>query len=458
MKIFILNPFLFTGKLGRLSRKRQPLELAYMASLLRSDHEIALLDANALNLPLEETIKRIKEFNPEVLILTSTPIDRWEVPSHAHIKFLIENIIKTINSVEIPHTIITGSHGSVMPEWILKNSQIDFVVRGEPELIILELIKALSNNSDISEIRGISYMSDRRVINNPDALRNLNLDEMPFPAYDLLPMEKYRYTFSDIPTPFALMMSSRGCPFNCIYCLKVMMKDNYVTRSPQNVVLEMKHLADNFNIKGIYFQDWEFLIDKNRVSKICDLITENNLSIKWGCNARGSDINEEIVAKMKSAGCVRINIGFETASQKILDLAKKQIKLSEVKNAINVCKKYGINIGVYSILNLPGETRETIKETEKFLADNDLKVMCAASLPIPYFKTGLYEMLKEQEGHDLNWDNLESYAGKVGVGQPPWLAKIYRFHYKYKYAMGDYYFFTPKFYLQFLKLVKSKIS
>ena len=458
MKIFILNPCLFTGKLNRLSRKRQPLDLAYIASLLRDQHQIKLIDANALNLSLQETIKEIKDFNPGILILTSTPIDRWEVPSHAHIKLLISNLVEIINSVDINHTIITGSHGTVMPDWILKNSQIDFVVRSEPEITTMKLVDTLVNNSDISEVKGISYLKDGEVINNPNASRNLKLDDLPFPAYDLLPMAKYRYTFSDIPTPFALMMSSRGCPFNCIYCLKAMMPDIYVTRSPQNVVAEMKYLADNFKIQGIYFQDWEFLIDKKRVAEICDLIKENNLSIKWGCNARGSDIGEEIVVKMKSAGCVRVNIGFETASQKILDLAKKQLKIEEVKNAIDICKKYGLNIGVYSILNLPGETRKTIKETEKFLVDNDLKVMCAASLPIPYFKTDLYEMLKNQAGRDFSWDNLEKYAGRVGVAQAPWLAKLYRFHYKYRYLMGSYYFLTLKFYLRFIKLVKSKIS
>src|SRR3989339_607026 len=129
MKIFILNPFLFTGKLSKLSRKRQPLSLAYIASLLRDKYEIKLLDANALNLDLGQTIDEIKKFGPEILILTSTPIDRWEVPSHAHIKFLIDNIIKTIDSIEIPHTILLGSHGSVMPEWILKKSKVNFVVR-----------------------------------------------------------------------------------------------------------------------------------------------------------------------------------------------------------------------------------------------------------------------------------------------------------------------------------------
>lgn len=451
MKIFILNPCLFTGKLNRLARKRQPLDLAYIASLLRVKHEIKLVDANALNLTLEETIKEIKDFNPDIFILTSTPIDRWEVPSHSHIKLLISNLVEIINNINIPHTIIAGSHGTVMPDWILQNSNIEFVVRGEPELIVDELVEALANGTDTSNIAGISYRKDDKVINNPDAPRNANLDDLPYPSYDLLPMDKYRYTFPDIPKPFALMMSSRGCPFNCIYCLKEMMKGRYITRTPENVVTEMKYLAEKFGIKGIYFQDWEFLIDKNRVIKICELIKENNLDIKWGGNARAADVTEDVALKMKEAGCVRINIGFETGSQKVLDIAKKQIKLSEVRNAINVCKKLGISIGLYSILNLPGETRETIKETEKFLAEHDLKVMCAASLPVPYFKTKLYDMLKDQEGKDFDWDNLEKFAGRVGVGQPPWLAKIYRLHYKHKYVTGAYYFFMPKFYLSIIK-------
>lgn len=457
MKIFILNPFLFTGKLSKLSRKRQPLELAYIASLLRNSHQVKLLDANALNMSLDETIKEIKDFGPDVLILTSTPIDRWEVPSHAHIKFLIKNIIKTINSVEISYVILLGSHGTVMPEWILERSKVNFVVRSEPEMTIVNLVNVLAEKGDISGIRGISYIKDGKIISNADAGRNKNLDDMPMPAYDLLPMDKYRYTFSDIPTPFSIMITSRGCPFNCTYCLKAMMPNLYITRSPENVIKEMEYLSREFGIKGIYFQDWEFLIDKNRVQEICRLIKENNLDIKWGCNARAADINDEIVEIMKDSGCVRINIGFETGSQKLLDMAKKGIKISEIKNAIEVCRRYAINIGIYSILNLPGEDKKTIAETEKFLADNNLKTMCAPNLPIPYFGTELYEMLKKQEGRGFDWENLDKYAGKVGVKQSPWLAQIYRWHYKYKFTMGKWYFLMPKFYLNFIKKIKSKI-
>lgn len=456
MKIFILNPFLFTEELKKIARKRQPLDLAYIASLLRNEHEIKLLDANALELNLAQTLEEIKKIGPEILILTSTPLDRFEVPSHSHIKLLIKNIIHIINSLKIPHIILTGAHGTVMPEYMLKNSRVNYVVRGEPEIVTYNLVKAIVNGEDITPIKGISYFKNSQLVSNPDAERIKNLDELPLPAYDLLPMEKYSYTFPDIPKPFSIMLTSRGCPFNCTYCLKVMMPKIYLARSPRNVVDEIKYLVEEFKIKGIYFQDWEFLINQQRVAEICDLILKNNLTLKWGCNARAPDITDEIVSKMKSAGCVRLNIGFESGSQKVLDLANKKIRMNEVQKAIEIGKKYQINIGIYSILNLPGENRETVAETEKFLAMNDLQTMCAPNLPIAYIGTPLYEMLCQQKGKKISWENLEKYAGRLNVSQPPWLARLYRWHYKHKYNWGKWYFLMPKFYSKLLKFICKK--
>lgn len=454
MRIFILNPFLFTGRLAKLSRKRQPLSEAYIAAILRDEHEIRLLDANVSHTPLEEVIADIKQFNPDILVMTSTPADRWEVPSHAHIKLLINNTLRTLRETKIPITILTGSHGSVRPDWILQRCNVNFIVRKEPELTTTELIRAIAKGEDTSQIKGISYMKDGVVVNNPDAARITNLDELPFPAYDLLPMEKYSYTTNDIPTPFSIMITSRGCPHNCTYCLKVMMEKAYLTRSPQNVIDEMKYLRDKFGVRGIYFQDWEFVIIRARVEQICDLMIKENVGIKWGCNARVSDIDDEIAAKMKAAGCVRINVGFESGSQTVLDRAKKRVKMEQTQKAIDVLKRHGINIGLYAILNLPGETRETIKETEYFLAKNNVMTHSAPNLPIPYFGTEMYEMLKKQEGKEFDWENLEKFAGRVDVGQSPWLARLYRWHYKSKFTLGKFYMFNPVLYKRAFRLFR----
>lgn len=459
MKIFILNPFLFQGRLEQLSRKRQPLDLAYIASLLRDKHQIQLLDANALNYNIDQTLSEIEKFKPEILILTSTPIDRWEVPSHAHIKLLTDTLVKIINKLNIKHIILTGAHGSLTPDWILQNSKVDFVVRGEPELTVFNLVNAIANNEDLKNIKGISFFQDGKIFHAEDAPRIKNLDELPFPAYDLLPMERYKYTGPDLPPPFSLMISSRGCPFQCVYCLKVMSKGPWVSRNPEGVVMEMKYLVDNFGIKSIYFQDWEFLIDKNRVEQICDLIIKSNLKIIWGCNGRAPDITDNLVKKMRQAGCVRINIGFESGSQKILDLAKKNIKIEDMERAINICKDNNIKVGLYSILNLPGEDRKTIKESLEFLAKNNIETICSPNLPIPYFGTPLFEMLKKEEGKsDFSWEEVENYTGRIMVKQNPLLAKIYHFHYKYRIKYGKFYFLKASFYKKFFKLVRSKIK
>lgn len=403
------------------TRPRQPLDLAYIASLLLSnDYEIKFLDANVLMYDADKTITEIRNYNPDVLILTSTPIDRWECPN-SH----IDSVFEIINRANIHPTILTGSHGSLTSEWIFEKSNVDYVIRKEPEITVLNLIQGLHENKDIKIIKGVSHKIGDKVINNEDAPRIENLDVLPFPAYELLPMNKYKYSSPDLPQPFSIMLTSRGCPFNCAFCLKVMSKDGYVVRSSENVVLEIEHLIKNFNIKSIFFQDWEFTIIKQRVEEICDLILKKNLKFLWGCNARANDLTDELVKKMNKAGCVRINIGFESGSQKILNNINKNIKIEDLENAIKICRGNNINLGMYAMINLPGENLKTIKETTKFLKRNRIKTM-TPNFPIPYFGTELFKKLEEKNpNRNFDWENIENYAGKVDTKINRKLARFY---------------------------------
>lgn len=456
MRICILNPFLYTGKLEKMARKRQPLSLAYIASLLRKEHEVNLIDANALDYTKEETLWAVENFRPDILILTSTPIDRWEVPSHEHITQLTENLIEITSRVRVPYVVMLGAHGTLTPKWTLEHTRVNFVVRGEPEMTTYNLVKEIIGKKNYYTIKGISFYDRGVCIHNADAPRIENLDELPFPAYDLLPMDKYRYTYPDLDSPFSLMMASRGCPFSCTYCLKVMMPNKYVSRSPASVLAEMKYLKERFGVKSIYFQDWEFMIDKSQLNTMCDWLIKNKLGITWGCNGRASDISDELVSKMKKAGCVRINIGFESGAQEILDKAKKYIKVEQMENAFNVCRRHGIHFGIYSIINLPGETAQSIRETEEFLAKHNLKTLCAPNLPIPYFGTELFEMLKAQTGQtEFSWEDLDEYAGKVGTKYSPFVAKVLRWHYKYRAKYGRFYWTYVDFQKQMVKRIFS---
>lgn len=453
MRIFILNPPI-KKKIIIPARPRQPLSLAYIASLfLNKGYDVNLLDANVLGYTIEQILNKIRAYRPDILILTSSPVDRWECPNSC-----IDSVFEIINGAMINPTILTGSHGSLTPEWIFENCNTQFVVRGEPEMIVLNLVEALIKKQDIKKVQGISYKINDKVIHNKDAPRIENLDDLPFPAYHLLPMKKYKYSFSDLPSPFSIILSSRGCPFNCIFCLKIMSKDRYIARSPENVVKEIKYLVKNFNIKSIFFQDWEFTILKERVEKICDLILKNDLKLLWGCNARANDLSNDLVKRMKEAGCVRINIGFESGSQKILDRANKNIRVGDLEKAIEVCRLNNINIGMYAMLNLPGENKETIKETVNFFTRNNIESM-TPTFAIPYFGTPLFGSLKATKTKpELNWDNIENYAGKIDIALSPPKARFFYRYFKFQSKFGKYFWLSSPFYKHLLKALKYRLK
>lgn len=428
-------------------RIRQPLSLATIAALLLSDgQEIKFLDANALNLTFTEIIKEINDFQPEIFILTSTPIDRWECPN-SHIDF----IFKIINSVKVKSKILTGSHGTVTPEWIFKKCQIDFIIRSEPEMTVQQLVNYLKQKGDWQSLAGISYRLDDKIINNPPAERIKNLDDLPIPAYDLLPM--VRYHNSAYPEPFTIMMTSRGCPYNCIFCLKVMAPGLYLYQSAQRVIKEIEYLIKSFQIKSIFFQDWEFLINSDRVAEICELIKEKNLKFAWGCNSRATDIikNPQLISLMKAAGCFKINLGLESASDKILNNINKKITQNDLAQAINILKAASIEVGYYVLLNCPGEDEATIKETVNFILKNKIKVKNFNPV-IPYPGTQLFEQLKEQyPAREFNWDNIEESAGLVKTALKPKTALLYLRNYKYQKKYSYFYFLNLKFWRDFFK-------
>lgn len=445
MKVFILNPnFNLEKKSAMNVRARQPLSLAIIAELLRQKNfQIELLDANVLQLSLKQTLDKIKNFKPDILILTTTPIDRWECP-HTH----LDKIFKLINLVDVKNKILVGSHGTVSPDWIFSQSKIDFIVRGEPEIVVDNLVNALKNKTNLKDILGISYRQLDKIFNNPDAPRNENLDTLPFPAYDLLPMQKY--SSGEFDSPFSIMLTSRGCPYTCIYCLKAMSAGKYLTQSPERVLAEIEHLIKNFKIKSIYFQDWEFCVDNYRVEKICQLILDKNLKFNWGCNARADDLvrSPDLLKLMKQAGCQRINLGLESASDKVLTKINKKMSVDQLQQAVDLLTVNNLQAGYYVLLNCPGETHTSLRETIDFILKNNLKVK-NFNLPIPYPGTQLFKNLNK----NITWPEIEKFAGKIQTRLNPNFSKFYLRHYKFTRQFGKFYLFNFKFWQKFFKKI-----
>nr|WP_287584754.1 radical SAM protein [Candidatus Borrarchaeum sp.] len=457
MKCLFINPCFprpfVNESAGLTNRFRQPLDLAYPAAVLEKEgYDVNIIDANVLRLNLSQMKKIILNKKPEVVVITTSPIDRWQCP-YLDISAAINTVNLIKNSVSSVKVILTGPHGTVTPEWLFKQSNnIDFVIRGEPEITILELMNNLEKKDKFTTVNGLSYRHNDVINHYRDRSLIENLDELPFPAYHLLPMNKYEEGIFKNLKPVSIVLTSRGCPYKCVFCLKCMYGDKYRNRSPQNVINELELLVKEFQVKAIYFQDLEFVFDTNRTKEICESINDKKLKFKWACSARVDRIDGKLLKIMKKAGCVQINYGVESGSQKILNFSKKGINIKKIKETFKMTKENGIKPEAFLLIPLPGEKISTIKESIKFSIETDLLI--GGNPPIPYPGTKLFELACEEAGRTLNWSELEIVAGTVGTDLIKNLGKNYKAIIAKTYLVekyGRYYLFNPKFYNDSLK-------
>lgn len=397
MKIMLLNPP-YKFKVSKESRWPEytksgtlyyPFWLAYAAGLIlqESRHEVFLLDALARKLNFSETIERIKNFNPNLLVIeTATPTFFNDV------KFA-EEVKKNLNT----KIVFVGTHVSALPEESLKVSDaIDFIARREYEYTILDLADTLDKNRNLRKVLGISYRKDKKIIHNPDRPLIQNLDILPFVSKvykKFLNIYDYRYALARYP--MVQIWSSRGCPYRCTFCVypQVFLSRRFRVRSPKNFVDELEWIKENLpQIKEIFFEDDTFTVDKRRVIKICELIKERNLDIVWSCNAR-ADIPYEVLKKMKEAGCRMLIVGYEAGNQRILNNIRKGITIHQMIEFTRNTKRLGIKIFGCFMLGLPGETGKTLKQTFE-LAKKLLPDMVFFQQAVPFPGTEFYEWAK----------------------------------------------------------------
>ena len=421
-----------------------PLELAYCASLLK-EHGInsRIIDANTERFSNEEIITKLETYSPKLIVINSTMIDRWLCP-YLNIDAplsLSESIKKNFPYSKIA---IIGPHGTNTPNWVLRKAKgnIDIVVKGEPEITVTELSEAIIKGNSINEIPGLAFYKEGKFFFSGERERMSKLDELPFPYYDKLPMHKFES---------GLIVSSRGCPHRCTFCTRGLQEGIYRWRSAKNVVDEMELLEKKYNMKRIYFQDLEFTVNKNRTLEICKEIKERGLSIKWGCSGRFDDIKEKsILEELKSANMTLINFGLESGSETMIKNCNKKLELNHVVVVSKWCKEIGIKMNTYLICAMPGETKETLDESIRFIAKHDLG-MGGGNLPIPYPGTELHAQAI-REGFNVDWNNLGNIAGKIGTDILKEITEeeLYKFititYFKEKYS--KFFYLNPVFWIQ----------
>lgn len=386
------------------------LGLGYLASFLEKNKipvEVLDVAAEGINqikkvgkkvrfgLSEKEIKERINKIKPDIVGITciSTP--------HAPDAHELARIVKEIDPKIF--VVMGGAHPSSNPHEVLKDKNIDMVVKGEGEITLLEVVENMRKGKSIDYIDGTFIRKNRKIMENKPRFFIKDINILPFPARHLLPMQAYlsenqkdQYAMRRRATT---MITSRGCPGNCVYCsVRVIWGRLWRSRSPQNVVDEIELLMKNYSINEIHFLDDSISVDTKRLEKICDEIIKRKLDIKW-TTPNGIAIwllNKDLIRKMKKAGCYRLTFGLESGNYEILhNFIGKNYDYDYAREIISFASKIGLwTIGTF-IIGFPHEKREEIEDTINFAISTDLD-FAVFYIANPRRGTPLYEIyLKE---------------------------------------------------------------
>lgn len=411
MNILLINPPYLTqdryGKnLAQFGPTTEPLGLAYVAAALEKEgYAVKILDAAAEGFHQEDIFRKIRQDRYDIIGITMlTPMFKCSIET-------VKTAKQARSGVKI---VVGGVHPTVLPLETLKdNPQIDFIVIGEGEITVVELIKALENNGDLKKIAGIGFRSNEDVIINYIRPLIKDIDNIPFPARHLLPMERYKMTASRSRKKRCYtIIVARGCPFRCTYCSHPFGK-TFRHHSVERILDELKLLITNYGAQEINFEADTLTINKDFLSSLCQGIIKSGYhqKIRWTCEARVDTVNKEMLKLMHEAGCWQISYGVESGAQRLLDLIKKDFTLEQVAEAFQLTKEIGISIRAFFMLGLPTETRKESWETINFAKKLDAD-WTQFTITTPYPGTELFA-LAQKDGtlKSLHWQDYRTWAG-----------------------------------------------
>ena len=356
------------------------------AEVRQAGYRVDVVDANGLRLTDEQVLAEIQEQKPAVVGIGGL------ITTYAWVKRLTRKIRELRPDMPI---ILGGSVGSSILETALDNLDIDVVTLGEADETILELLPALLNGEALDGIAGLAFRRDGKTVRTAERPLLRDLDKLPYPAWDLFPMDVYTENPVVGVGKDVDIISSRGCPFNCHYCYKIFGR-KFRGRSAEHVVGEMEALRRHYDVDFVSIQDDCFVIDKERVYAVCDLIDRSKVlkGIRWSCNGRVTVCDLDLLKRIRRSGCVSVAYGIESGSQTILEAMEKSVTLQQAAEAIQYTRQAGLRSPLAFMIGYPGETRQTVMETVEFCKSLNIP-LTSMSFTCPYPGTQLYRELRE---------------------------------------------------------------
>lgn len=400
--IIIVNPA-FDGQdadLLMLKGFRFPLGILYIAAvLLEKGYSVKVIDLVAG----KANLKRILiEEKPKIVGISGLTPTRFE-------SFGVAKIVKSVFPQAL--TVYGGYHASATAQDTLESiPEIDIIVRGEGEITFLELCKAYINReTDLDQIAGISYKNNGRIIHNPDRGRIGNLDILPFPARNLVGQYRYRSYLHDQREDFLSLISSRGCPYECSFCAeRAFWGNNFVKRSPRNVLDEIAGIIEDYNIRSFIFYDSNFVLDKNFIFSFCNEIAKRKIRIRWGFQTNIScPLDLEAFKIMKESGCLEICLGVESVITRILGNINKHYDLKQLEGLLMCASKVDMKVRILWMVGLPGETLDDAIATMNWFGKFKKHVALFSPRPTEIYPGTPLEAWAKERGYlprHFSWD------------------------------------------------------
>jgi anaerobic magnesium-protoporphyrin IX monomethyl ester cyclase len=381
-----------------------PLGLAYIAANMRAHgQDVSIFDGTFSN--IEAMRRHMADYRPQLVALSVMTTNLRDA----------KECISVIRGVDKDVVIVAGGpHPSILPEETIRNYDVDIVVTGEGEETMVELSSVLGGDGSLSSVRGIYYRKGRKIVSTGRREPLKDLDSLPLPARDLLDMDKYlsaqigRSSWT-VPRPSTTVMGSRGCPYSCTFCAARLIHGRMIRkRSPRKIADEIEDLVRQHGIKGVWFNDDSFTLDRTWVMSIMKELDRRGVRIKWGCNTRVNLVDLAFLREMKKAGCRFISFGVESGVKRVRDkYLKKGTTNSEIANAFRSSAKAGIFTQATFMVGTPGETIAEMQESMEFakrIKPDSIQVSITTPLP----GTEIVDIAREMGSIDItDWEKID---------------------------------------------------
>jgi radical SAM superfamily enzyme YgiQ (UPF0313 family) len=385
MRLLLISPPTRSVVKEVLGASGPPLGLAYLAAVAREQGwEAKIIDCLTENLTLQDVANIVKRFQPDIVGLTATTPAIYDA-------YAVAKIVKEYSPDIL--VLLGGPHATFMAHEVLQECPyIDVVIRGEGEETFREILKRIEHGRGLEGIAGITYRVEGRIKEGPPGKLIDDLDALPIPAYDLLPMEKYVVD----KVKYAAVITSRGCPYGCIFCSSsLQFGKRWRAHSPERVLEELMMLRYDYGVREIEFLDDTFTLKMGRAEEISKMIVRERLDISWSASSRVNTFSRGLGEAMRRAGAHTIYFGIESGSDETLRLIGKGITRRQAVDAVRAAKDCGLNALGSFIIGFPHEREEDIKATIRF-ADGCGVDLAQFTIATPYPGTRLWDMAVEE--------------------------------------------------------------